>query len=102
MPTLHFFDGTSKNVEYDKAMSIRKILDDDLGDWKPTPEQIAYAEKVESIQYKDLPSLKHKEQFIVREHDTKMDEIRNDPTLKGRDKFKAVVDRLRERQRGGV
>lgn len=98
MPTLYFTNGTSKSVDYAQAAKIKAIL---TGEAEPEDEpQARYVEQVADVDFSDMPKLHVPEQFVVREHDQKMDEIVNNPALKGRDKLKAVIDRIRERQRG--
>lgn len=98
MPTLYFTNGTSKSADYAQAVKIKAIL---TGEAEPEDEQQArYVEQVADVDFSDMPKLHVPEQFVVREHDTKVDEILADETLTGWEKFKAVTERIRERQRG--
>ena len=96
MPTLYFSDGTQKDVDYGVASKIRKVLD---GEEEPSStEQEEFVARIVDISYEDLPSSKQREQFVIRKHDEVMDLILKDPNLRGRDKLKAVVERIKARR----
>lgn len=96
MPVLILTDGTKLKVEYNTAAKVLDILN---GTKEPENKQQAdFANKVVDVQF-DTPRTIGAYRHTVTDHDEEMDKILSNPRLRGRDKLKAVVDRIRERAR---
>ena len=95
MPTLIFTNGTRKDVDYDKAIQIKQILDCEV---KPeNKEQANFVSNIAHIKFEPIATPNRNKRTV--EHDTEMDTILTNTALKGRAKLKAVVDRIRARRR---
>lgn len=98
MPFLTFKDGTTKQVEYSVAASIK-----DIQEGRKTAvndAQAKYANLVTDISFSDLPAMQVTNRtHVPEEHDTEMDKIINNKDLTGRNKLKAVVDRIKARRK---
>ena len=98
MPTIHLTDGSRKKVDYSTAAKIKEMLD---GTKEPESEaQAKFLEQISYVHFEPLPTANRFYRDPPKEHDTEIDKITNDKTLTGREKMKAVVERIRKRQRG--
>ena len=94
MPSIHFKDGTIKQVSYDTAAQIREIQ---AGERKPaSPKQAQYTAFVKYIMFEPI---KRPQTFTYKpaEPDEEMNRILADSNLRGLEKLRAVAQRIRQR-----
>lgn len=96
MPQLIMKDGKKTFVQYDKAARINQILE---GTKEPADQaQKDFCDNVLEVRFEDLPIKKtftRKRKIIER--DEVMHNIMNDSSIKGHDKFTAILRRIKER-----
>jgi hypothetical protein len=94
---LVFTDGKKTRVGYGKAAEIFQILE---GNKRPKNKaQREFVEKIANVIFDQVPLLNDPTPIKrkVTGPDEKMGDILSDPYLSGRDRARAVADRLKER-----
>lgn len=97
MAILIFSDGKRREVPYDTAAKVYQVL---TGKEEPKdPEQAEFVLTVAEVVFDGSPvRVQVTLPTLQREHDIEMDKILANDKLKGRDKAKAVIERIKERR----